>query len=341
MIKTPSFWWLKFSWISLALLPLSFIYGLISSWRMKHSRRKKVLVPVICVGNFVMGGAGKTPTSLALAVAAMNRGLKPGFLSRGYGRKSKHPILVDVEKHGAFDVGDEALMLAAYASTVVSHNRVEGANLLIKEAVDIIIMDDGFQTSQLIINLSFGVIDLRRGLGNLCVFPAGPLRVPLKTQASYADIILCIGDKEAMNSKLSIYNNLGKPVYFAKLQPKLGFDYFGIHVLAFSGIADPKKFFLTVKSLGAVLVESYPFADHAVLKDEQITFLLTRAEQKKLKLVTTAKDAARLTNRLGIAQELLSKILIIEVELVFEDPLTPLNFIDRAVTLFKEQKSLQ
>ncbi|MBA5724221.1 tetraacyldisaccharide 4'-kinase [Candidatus Liberibacter sp.] len=335
MIKAPSFWWRKFSFYSLVLYPMSLIYGVVVSWLMRHGRRWDVVVPVLCVGNFVMGGAGKTPTALALAIAAIDKNLKPGFLSRGYGRKFKFPICVDLSRHGAFDVGDEPLLLARQATTVVANNREIGAQMLIQEGVDIIIMDDGFHSANLKADLSLVVVDSRRGLGNRLVFPAGPLRVPLPTQLLYTDAILYIENSD--NTDFPVFFT-AKPAYFSRLKPRLEFDFSNIKVLVFSCIADTEKFFITVKNLGAALSQCHSFGDHMHLSDKKIEFLLNQAESENLVLVTTEKDAARLQKRPGIAEKLLSKCLIIRADMVFQNPEDPLHLIEMTLAFFSNKK---
>ncbi len=99
--EAPPFWWRKADWRAWLLAPLSFLYGRIAGHRMAHARRASVSVPVICVGNFTVGGAGKTPTALTLARAAKAKGLKPGFLSRGYGGSLDVTTVVDPHHHRA------------------------------------------------------------------------------------------------------------------------------------------------------------------------------------------------------------------------------------------------
>ena len=103
--EAPPFWWMKRGWQSYALWPFSWGYGRVARRLMENAPRVRASVPVICVGNFTVGGAGKTPTALALAARAMERGFKPGFLSRGYGGSLEGTVLVDPHHHRARDVG--------------------------------------------------------------------------------------------------------------------------------------------------------------------------------------------------------------------------------------------
>lgn len=334
MIKTPLFWWKSQGLCSLFLYPISLIYGAISSIRMKYGRRWDAPIPIICVGGFVMGGTGKTPTALALASAVIDKNLKPGFLSRGYGRKSTLSLRVDLEKHGAYDVGDEPLLLAQRAIVVVTNDRKMGVKMLLQERVDIIIMDDGFHSADLRVDFSLIVVDSHRGLGNGLVFPAGPLRVPLSRQLLYVDAILYVGDTK--NIIPSIKNKL---IYFSKLEPRLKFDFSKTRVFAFSGIADTKKFFTTIQKLGAIIEKHYSFGDHAHLSDKKIECILDQAQQDNLVLVTTEKDAMRLYKRFGIAEKLLSISIVIGVDMIFQDPTNLSDILDKTILSFDNRNS--
>ncbi|ACT56874.1 tetraacyldisaccharide 4'-kinase [Candidatus Liberibacter asiaticus] len=329
MMKSPLFWWKARGFYSFFLYPISWIYSFISSKLMKRGQRLHAPIPVICVGGFVMGGTGKTPTALAIAKAVIDKNLKPGFLSRGYGRKSRISFRVDLEKHSAYDVGDEPLLLARRAVTIVTSDRKIGVQMLLQEGVDIIIMDDGFHSADLQADFSLIVVNSHRGLGNGLVFPAGPLRVPLSRQLSYVDAILYVGNKKNVISSIK-----NKSVYFAKLKPRLTFDLSGKKVLAFSGIADTEKFFTTVRQLGALIEQCYSFGDHAHLSDKKIAYLLDQAQQKGLILVTTAKDAMRLHKRPGRAEEIFAKSMVIEVDIVFENPDDLTNLVEMTVVSF-------
>ena len=164
--EAPPFWWSKADWRAYLLWPVSAVYGVVAARRMRRGARAEVPVPVICVGNFTVGGAGKTPTALALGRAARARGLKPGFLSRGYGGSLDVTTIVDPHHHRARAVGDEPLLLAHEGLTVISRKRIDGARRLVEEGADLIIMDDGFQSARLVFDyLRLQPISrLRRGL---------------------------------------------------------------------------------------------------------------------------------------------------------------------------------
>ena len=152
---------------------------------------------MLCVGNYHTGGAGKTPTVLALTKLLRELGETPVVLSRGYGGRLRGPVMVDPARHAAADVGDEPLMLARTVPVAVARDRVSGVALARSQGASVILMDDGFQNPAIAKDASLIVIDADRGLGNACVFPAGPLRAPLHQQLARTDALIVIGDGAA------------------------------------------------------------------------------------------------------------------------------------------------
>src|SRR6201999_444190 len=175
---------------------LGALYGAIAAQRL---RRKgfDAGIPVLCVGNYHVGGAGKTPTVLALAKILRELDETPVVLSRGYGGRLQGPVMVDPARHSAADVGDEPLMLAAHLPVAVSRERVNGVALARSQRASVLLMDDGFQNPSIAKDASLIVIDSDRGLGNGLVFPAGPLRAPLKPQLARTDALVVIGEGAA------------------------------------------------------------------------------------------------------------------------------------------------
>lgn len=329
--EAPPFWWMKPDWRAWSLAPLSFLYGRIAGYRMGRKRRHAPPVPVICVGNFTVGGAGKTPTALTIARAAKAKGLKPGFLSRGYGGSLDVTTVVDPEHHRAVDVGDEPLLLAREALTVISRRRVAGAERLVKEGVDLIIMDDGFQSARLAVDFALVVIDTGRGIGNGHIVPGGPVRAPIAVQMRHLDAILKVGDGNAADRLVRQAARAGKQVMVAKLRPQGDAGLAGRRVLAFAGIADPGKFYRTLQSIGAEIAATRDFPDHHHLSDDEIDDLIARAEPSGLILATTAKDMVRLAGGHGRSEELRRRVSVVDVEMAFDDPQAPGSIIDRAV----------
>jgi tetraacyldisaccharide 4'-kinase len=337
--EAPPFWWKKGDPRAWLLSPAALIYGYFASRRMKNAKRAEIEVPVICVGNFTVGGAGKTPTVITLAKAAKARGLKPGVLSRGYGGSMDRTTIVDPDHHRAKDVGDEPLLIAREALTVISRRRLEGARMLIAEGADLIIMDDGFQSAALKFDYALMVIDSVRGIGNGFIVPAGPVRAPTTLQLAHATALLKLGDGNGADPFIRIAARSGKPVYEGTVAPVGDAGTIaGRRVLAFAGIADPKKFYRTVQKLDAEIVVKRSFGDHQHLSDDEIDDILSTAEKKDLVIVTTAKDAVRLHGHHGRAQALADRITVIDVEMVFDSPTTPRLIIEGALANFRKRR---
>ncbi len=299
-MREPAFWHRHGSWLSRLLLPVGAVYGELTAMRM----RKLGLapgVPVICVGNYHVGGAGKTQTTLALVALLREIGEVPVVLTRGYGGSLKGPVSVDVARHIAAEVGDEPLMMARDVGVVVARDRVEGAALARSRNASVIVMDDGFQNPALVKDMSLIVIDGDRGLGNGCVFPAGPLRAPLDGQIAATDALVIIGNGSAADDVAKKVTAHSKPVLRARLVPNAASieTLRGQKVLAFCGIGDPGRFFRTLRAAGVDVAVERTFADHHVFTDAEIAALRAQASREGLTLVTTRKDLARL----GLAGE--------------------------------------
>lgn len=318
--EAPPFWWEKPGLRSAFLAPAGWVYGRIARRIMETRTRKSVDVPVICVGNFTVGGSGKTPTALALADAVIERGLAPGFLTRGYGGALRHPTVVDPAHHSARFVGDEPMLLARRALTVASPDRVAGAELLVREGAEVIIMDDGFQSARLEFDHALMVVDARRGIGNGMILPAGPVRAPVIDQLRHAHSLLVIGDGEGADRLVRLAARAAKPVYTGRLAPLSPEALSGKNCLAFAAIGDPEKFFATLEEAGIRVASRKGFGDHHFFTDDEIDELLDEADLYGYTLVTTAKDAVRLEGAHGRAHELAEKAEILEIKLVFDQP---------------------
>lgn len=336
--EAPPFWWTKADWRAWSLAPVSYLYGKVSGRRLARGKRVSVPAPVICVGNFTVGGAGKTPTAITLARVARDRGFTPGFLSRGYGGSLDVTTVVDPHHHRAGAVGDEALLLAREAMTVISRRRVEGAQRLIREGVDLIIMDDGFQSARIELDVALIVIDSVRGIGNGHLVPGGPVRAPIDEQMRQLSAIVKVGDGDAADLLVRQASRAGKPVYVASLLPRPDPELSGQAVLAFAGIADPNKFYRTLEALGARIVVKQSFPDHHFFSEDELADLVADAERQSLLPVTTAKDAVRLLGGHGAAGTLLEKLRVVEVDMAFDDPHAPANIIDQAVVAYRRRR---
>lgn len=338
--EAPPFWWKKPGWQAWLLSPFSWIYGRVSKARLTYVTPVRIAAPVICIGNFIAGGGGKTPTCIAFASTAKQMGLNPGLLSRGHGGAVTTPTLVDLVKHNAHDVGDEPLLLAQAAPTVVSSNRVDGANLLIAQGCDLIIMDDGFQNPSLFKDQTVAVVDSGRGIGNGYTHPAGPLRLPVSHQLPMADSILIVGKQNGADKLIRKAAKQAKPIAQAIIRVLAPEKIAGKWVLAYAGIADPGKFYRSVESTGAKIMERQDFGDHHHFLDDEIEELLAKAKVGKMQLVSTAKDKVRLEGKPGLFQQLLEATHILEIGMDFEDPAFIERTIKAAIKSFQSTKSV-
>lgn len=299
----PKFWQKK-NMVSLALKPLSWIYEYVALWAASRTKSHKVSVPVICVGNLVMGGAGKTPTVLALVDILKKMNHTPHIVCRGYGAVIKDCIQVNPEKHNYLQVGDEALLLAEKAPTWAGKNRVLSATLAIRHGASIIIMDDGLQNNSLYKDLNLLVVDTLQGFGNGLVFPAGPLRESPSRRVKKIDLIIAIGDKDLPKN---IPEGLrAHMVAVDKVKPKA--------VIAFAGLGYPEKFNKTLQKYGFEIKHFIPFPDHHPYTVPEIERLLKMANRRKISLITTSKDFLR------IPEIFKKKISVFRAHLKFEEP---------------------
>jgi tetraacyldisaccharide 4'-kinase len=293
-MRDPKFWWRDGSLAGVLLAPLGAAYGVIVAQRMTGASAHAD-VPVLCVGNFTLGGAGKTPTVITLAKMLQAAGQRPFCLSRGYGGSLSGPHHVDAKADRAAQVGDEALLLARVAPMVIAHDRVAGARTAQTAGANVVIMDDGLQNASLAKDFTLAVIDGRRGIGNGRVFPAGPLRAPLKAQLSHTDALLVTGYGAGARDVVAAAPGL--PVFHGRLAP----DAAAVaalkarKVLAFAGIGDPEKFFDTLATAGVAVAQRKAFADHHRFTAHEAAALIAQAEREGLTLLTTEKDRARMT----------------------------------------------
>ncbi len=314
-MREPAFWWREAGLMTAVLSPLSAAYGAIAAARMERDGARAP-VPVICIGNFTLGGGGKTPTAIAIARMLADAGHKPMLLSRGYGGEIVGPLNVDLQLHHAAQVGDEALLLARAASTIVSRDRVAGANAAAAAGATVVVMDDGMQNGSLAKDLTIAVVDGRRGIGNAHVFPAGPLRAPLSVQWERIDALLVIGERIGSAALVAKAVARGLPVFHGRLEPDPAAvaALAGQKVLAFAGIGDPEKFFATVDAAGIAAPVRKAFPDHHRYTDEEAAELLMQAEHQGLGLLTTEKDLARVRGEPGLTA-LVSRSRVLPVSL--------------------------
>ena len=276
-------------------MPFAAVYGVIAGQRLQR-QGIDAGVPVLCVGNYHVGGAGKTPMVLALVELLRDLGETPVVLSRGYGGRRRGPLMVDLDRHAAAEIGDEPLMLARTVPVAVARDRIDAVALARSQGATVIVMDDGFQNPAITKDASLIVIDSHRGLGNACVFPAGPLRAPLPPQIARTDALIVVGDGVAAGPVAAVVAAQDKPVLAAHLRADdaVVAALRGKRVLAFAGIGDPQRFFRTLRANGIEIARERIFADHHPFSESEIETLIMEARRDALTLVTTEKDLARL-----------------------------------------------
>jgi tetraacyldisaccharide 4'-kinase len=299
-MRAPDFWQRRGLAASL-LAPLGVLYGASVAWKAKIAQPYRATMPVVCVGNLTAGGSGKTPVAIAIAGDLIARGRKPVFLTRGYGGRENGPAWVG-EQDNAQTIGDEALLLARSAPTIVARNRAEGA--IFAKNSDVIVMDDGHQNFTLHKNLSLVVVDGETGFGNGLMIPAGPLREPVAHGLARADAVVVMGEG---TPDLAGFRG---PVLHARLKAD-GDALRGRTVFAFAGIGRPEKFLASLKESGAVVAGARFFPDHHPYRAEEIAAL--RAASGNAQLVTTEKDLVRLS------PEQRHDIAVLPVRAVFDD----------------------
>jgi tetraacyldisaccharide 4'-kinase len=301
-----------------ALSPLGTVYGRMAERKFAGVEPYRSRLPVICIGNFTVGGGGKTPTAIAVAEVLKAAGERPYFLTRGYGGRTEGPILV-AKDQTAVEVGDETLLLHAHAPTVVSADRAAGARLIEGTDATVVIMDDGFQNPQLAKDFNLIVVEANAGLGNGLVMPAGPLRAPLDAQMPRADALMLIGDGGRAAPLAKRFEAANRPVLKARMTPRGDPRWLGVlPVIGFAGIANPRKFYDTLSQNGARLTGTRSFADHHPYTERQAERLLRWAREWNAMLVTTEKDWVRLPEDDGTARSELrfrSRPFLIAIEL--------------------------
>jgi len=310
-VRAPAFWSSPPGAAAALLAPAAALWAWAGRRRLR-APPSRVSARVLCVGNLVAGGAGKTPVVLSIAGALRRGGVEAHVLSRGHGGRLAGPARVDPARHGAADVGDEALLHARVAPAWIARDRAAGAVAAAAAGAELLLLDDGFQNPQPAKDLSLLVVDGAAGFGNGRVIPAGPLREPVDQGLARADaVVLMGGDRAGLAPRLA----RGRPVLAARLEPAGDVGWLrGARVLAFAGIGRPAKFFASLASLGAEVAAAVPFADHHAYDPDEVMRLVERARSLGAVPVTTAKDLVRLP------PDAAPMVRVLEVGVRWEDP---------------------
>ena len=326
-LDEPSWWYAQApSRHAKVLRPLGALYGRAATARYVRAKPYRSRLPIICVGNFTAGGTGKTPLAIHLCARLRAVGHAPAALTRGYGGRLSGPYWVNPTADVARDVGDEPLLLARTAPTLLARDRRLGVRAIEvgPNPVTVVVMDDGLQNPALIKDLAIAVVDGCRGLGNGLVMPAGPLRAPLDFQLELADAIV-VNEGAAASAAGPVTEWLRRrfagPVLRARVVPGETADWLrATRVIAWAGIGAPQRFFATLRALGADLAEAVAFRDHQQLGEDDARRLLQLARGHAATLVTTEKDMVRLAGTGGACAELRRTSRALPVRLALEEP---------------------
>jgi tetraacyldisaccharide 4'-kinase len=294
--------------IRLLATPMSMAYAWAGKHRIAHAEPQDIGLPVVCIGNLTMGGAGKTPVTAAVRKRLSARGVRAASLSRGYGGASPGPLRVDPAIHDVAQVGDEPLMLAAAGEAWISRDRLAGAKAMKADGVAAIVMDDGHQNPALKKTLSIVVIDAGLPFGNGHVFPKGPLREPVAVGLARADAVVLMGDGASPPE----LRDFSRPILRAQLAPLV--KLVPGRYVAFAGIGRPERFFDSLQRMeGVELAEAVPYPDHHVYEKGDLDYLMKLVTERGGRLITTDKDHVRLPAHMK------TTVLRVSVEAKFED----------------------
>lgn len=311
-MREPAWWYRsEQSWPSRALSPIASVWSRAAIRRFEKGTPVDIGVPTICVGNFTAGGTGKTPLSILIGQELIRIGKSPAFLTRGYGGRTKGPHWVAPDRDTSAEVGDEPLLLARIAPTLVARDRAAGARAIVSTGAghDVVILDDGLQNPTVAKSLAIAVVDGGRGVGNGAVIPAGPLRAPLPFQLGLVSAVVVNlgsqplsdtgGDRTAADAPIPfvrwLRDHFGGPVISATVRPTSDTSWLAAtKIIAFSGIGVPARFFELLSQLGAELVARRAFPDHHQFTENEARQLLEEARQTGATLCTTEKDGVRL-----------------------------------------------
>ncbi len=281
--------WRRRGLLAWLLWPVSVVYGLLAFIRRILTRRQRVGIPVVVVGNLVAGGSGKTPLGLWLAEHLARHGWHPAIVSRGYPARIAVPRAVTLVSEPG-EVGDEPVLLARRSGCPVwvGADRVAVIRALREQhpEVDVVVLDDGLQHYRLARDIEVAVVDAR-GFGNGFLLPAGPLREP-RSRLRTVDAVVSHGAPLEGYAMRLEGAELHRMTDARDRRPASAFA--GAKVHAVAGIGDPNRFFLHLAALGLKPLP-HPFPDHHAFRAADLEFgdeapvLLTEKDAVKLRAV--------------------------------------------------------
>ncbi|USO01833.1 MAG: tetraacyldisaccharide 4'-kinase [Alphaproteobacteria bacterium] len=324
-LQAPKFWFTSHKgFFAFLLWPLTFLYRVARAVHQYVQMRKIPLHgiprPVVCVGNSVVGGAGKTPLVTYLAQLLDKQNIPFALISRGYGGYLRDATRVNPERHMNSDVGDEPLLLAHVGPTWVGVNRNASCLAAVRDGAEVLLLDDGLQNASVPRDFSLLVVDGQQGFGNGLTLPAGPLRETISESIRKIDAVVIIGDDKHKSRELTehiqkhvhhefpIFKGFLNPVEDSLLRMK------GRKLFAFAGIGYPEKFFSLLQKNGGDVVAQEKYPDHYAYTMKDIDHLLFLASKHHATLITTLKDWVRLPPHIQ------QKVLYFEVTFKPNDP---------------------
>lgn len=316
--EIPPFWWRKPGWQAWLLWPVSLIAGWIAARPLRVRHREDFDLPVLCVATLAIGASGRTEAAAALAAAAKRIGHRPGLIAAGPSGAFAAPHCVDLHHDIARHVGDEALQLARAAPTMIGGDRIAAARALAADGCDLVIIADGQVSEPLLADRTLVVADAARGVGNGFVVPAGPVRAPLVEQFRHASAVLKLGDGDGADHIVRLAARAARPVYEAVILAASGTDLAGRRLLAFAGTAGTAQFFDMVRAAGGEIEIERSFADGHLYADDELQELSATASAAGLGIVTTSRDAARLSHGTTVAAEFHRQLTVLDTQVAFE-----------------------
>ncbi|MEQ9116066.1 MAG: tetraacyldisaccharide 4'-kinase [Rickettsiales bacterium] len=299
--------WQKKNLASFLLLPFSLAYWFFAIVDSIFSREERFDKKIICVGNVVAGGAGKTPVSIALAKLLISKGRKVCFAVRNYKSNSGGKFHITSNSKYNSAVVEEAFEMCKIADVYIAQTRLGSIRYAAKNSkADIIIVDDGLQNYRFYKDKAILVVDGLQKFGNNFIIPSGPLREFISSAIKKVDAIVVVNSED--KNFLRCLKKYGKPLITAHSDSKVDLE---SRLFAFCGIGFPEKFYEPLKHLGAELVGTKNYPDHYQYTNNDIEYLKKVAKDKNAKLVTTRKDAIKIHDK--------KDILVVEYELKIEN----------------------